>query len=299
MAEAACILIRPLVEADIPAAMGLKEAAGWNQTGADWLRLLRLGPRGCFAAALDGRLVGTVTTTAYGRELAWVGMVLVDPSFRRRGVASRLMAAALSHLDGEGVETIKLDATPDGRHVYERLGFEDELTIERWSGRGRNGALFKEAGGESARGGAACSAIDPARLEEILELDRAAFGADRAGLVEALAAQALTSAFAAGGPGDGGAGGYALARAGSAADYVGPLVAHDPGTAALLLDHVLARLAGRPVYLDANTSFESATRALAERGFQKQRELIRMRRGAETSAGTSPAVFAIAGPEVG
>jgi ribosomal protein S18 acetylase RimI-like enzyme len=298
MTEGAGIQIRPLVEADIPAAMGLKEAAGWNQTGADWLRLLRLGPRGCFAAASGGRLVGTVTTTAYGRELAWVGMVLVDPSFRRRGIASRLMEAALSHLDGEGVETIKLDATPDGRHVYERLGFEDELTIERWSGRGRNGAFSKEAGGESVRGGAACSAVDPARLDEILELDRAAFGADRARLVEALAAQALASAFAGGGPG-GGEDGYALARAGSAADYVGPLVAHDPERAALLLDHVLARLAGRPVYLDANTRFESATRSLAERGFRKQRELIRMRRGAETSAGTSPAVFAIAGPEVG
>src|SRR5919107_5481387 len=229
MKEAAGILVRPLVEADIPAAMSLKEAAGWNQTGADWLRLLRLGPRGCFAAALDGRLVGTVTTTAYGRELAWVGMVLVDPSFRRRGIASRLMEAALSHLDGEGVRTVKLDATPDGRHVYERLGFEDELTIERWSGRGRNGAFSKEVGGESVRGDAACSAIDSARLEGIFELDRAAFGADRARLVEALAAQALAGAFVEGRRG--GAGGYVLARAGSAADYVGPLVAHDPSAA--------------------------------------------------------------------
>src|ERR671927_1874790 len=121
MTEGCGVEIRLLGVADLPAAMRLKESAGWNQTEADWLRLLSLEPRGCFAATAEGgRLVGTVTTTTYGGELAWVGMVLVDPSLRRRGIASRLMGAALSYLDGEGIETVKLDATPDGRHVYER-----------------------------------------------------------------------------------------------------------------------------------------------------------------------------------
>jgi predicted N-acetyltransferase YhbS len=296
MTKEAGVGIRPLDEADIPAAMRLKESAGWNQTGADWLRLLRLEPRGCFAAVVDGRLVGTATTTAYGRELAWVGMVLVDPEFRRRGIASRLMRAALSHLDGEGVETVKLDATPDGRHVYERFGFEDELTVERWAGRGA--APAEAAGAESGVESASPSALDATRLAEILELDRAAFGANRARLVESLIAQGLVSALVKNSRG-GGARGYALARAGALADYVGPLVASDSETAALLLDDVLARLAGRPVYVDVNTRFDSAARALAERGFRKQRDLVRMRRGAKSGAGTSDKVFAIAGPEVG
>src|SRR5919205_549146 len=102
MTEGCGVEIRPLVGADLPAAMRLKESAGWNQTEEDWLRLLRLEPRGCFAASSGGRLVGTATTTTYGRELAWVGMVLVDPEFRRRGIASLLMDAALSYLDGRG-----------------------------------------------------------------------------------------------------------------------------------------------------------------------------------------------------
>jgi ribosomal protein S18 acetylase RimI-like enzyme len=296
MTEAAGLGIRPLAEADIPAAMRLKESAGWNQTVADWFRLLRLEPRGCFAAVIDGRLVGTATTTTYGRELAWVGMVLVDPEFRRRGIASRLMRAALSYLDSEGVETVKLDATPDGRHVYERFGFEDELIVERWAGRGA--ALAEEAGARSGVESASPSALDAARLAEILELDRAAFGADRARLVESLIAQKLVSALVKKSRG-GGARGYALARAGALADYVGPLVASDSETTALLLDDVLERLAGRPVYVDVNTLFDSATRALAVRGFRKQRDLVRMRRGAKSAAGTSDKVFAIAGPEVG
>ena len=51
MTEAADVEIRLLGAGDLPAAMRLKEAAGWNQTEEDWLRLLRLEPRGCFAAA--------------------------------------------------------------------------------------------------------------------------------------------------------------------------------------------------------------------------------------------------------
>ncbi|HEV7893190.1 MAG TPA: GNAT family N-acetyltransferase [Pyrinomonadaceae bacterium] len=294
MTEAWGVGINPLVEADVPAAMKLKESAGWNQTEADWLRLLRLEPRGCFAATAEGgRLVGTATTTTYGRELAWVGMVLVDPSYRRRGIASRLMGAALSYLDSEGIETVKLDATPDGRHVYERLGFESELTIERWHRLGRVAA--DNARPEHARGEAA-SIVEAARLEKILELDRAAFGVDRARLVEMLIAESSAALFRSVA---GGGRGYALARAGASADYVGPVVASDSETAARLLEEVLARLVSRPVYVDVNTQFEWAARSLAERGFRKQRDLIRMRRGAESGAGTSDKVFAIAGPEVG
>lgn len=294
MTEAHEVEIRLLVEADLPAAMRLKESVGWNQTEADWLRLLSLEPRGCFAATTGGRLVGTVTTTTYGRELAWVGMVLVDPSFRRRGIASRLMGAALSYLDAEEVETVKLDATPEGRHVYERLGFESELTIERWQRRGRDASAEALPERADSKG---VSAIEAAQLAEILELDCAAFGADRQRLVERLVAESFVTCVRS--AADGRARSYALARAGASADYVGPLVASDPEAAMLLLDDVLARLANRPVYVDVNTQFKSGASALAERGFSKQRDLVRMRRGAKSWAGTSDKVFAIAGPEVG
>ena len=128
------VIIRLLEEADMPAAMRLKNLARWNQTESDWLRLLKLEPAGCFAACVDDLVVATATTTRYGSELAWIGMVLVDPEFRRRGIASGLMNAALDYLDQAGTRTVKLDATPDGQPVYEALGFERELLIERWEG---------------------------------------------------------------------------------------------------------------------------------------------------------------------
>src|ERR1044072_2501538 len=164
--------IRLLFESDIPAAMQLKEAAGWNQTEDDWRRLLLLEPNGCFGAIRDGRLVGTTTTTTYGDELAWVGMVLVDPQHRRQGIAAKLMSVALDYLNGK-VGTVKLDATALGQPVYEKFGFQVESVVERWSGTGRSHSE-EQAGifGDS--------------LSELLALDRIAFNADRSKLIEAL-----------------------------------------------------------------------------------------------------------------
>ena len=48
------IRVRPLAAADLPLGLRLSQAAGWNQTEADWRRFLDLQPDGCFVAELDG-----------------------------------------------------------------------------------------------------------------------------------------------------------------------------------------------------------------------------------------------------
>ncbi len=279
--------IRQLDERDIPCAMRLKELARWNQTESDWRRLLRLEPRGCFCASADGRLVGTTTTTTYEDKLAWVGMVLVDPEYRRRGVATRLMRTALDYLE-ERVAAVKLDATPDGRPVYEKLGFKVESLVERWAGTARDD-----------RRAAGCETLKTSAHAELFALDRKAFGADRSELIEALLADACVAPVAAAGT-DGRLNGYALARRGSNAAYVGPLVAASAEQAAPLLDGLLGQLAGQRIYVDLNTNFEKGAEILAARGFVHSRDLLRMSYGTRgTSAASSASVFAIAGPEFG
>lgn len=289
MPDAEKIQIRLLVERDVAEAMRLKNAAGWNQSEDDWRRLLRLSPHGCFAATVGGKVVATTTTTVYGRALAWVGMVLVDPGFRRKGIATALVRAALDSLGAEGVEAVKLDATPEGAPVYESLGFESELRIERWMG---------TAGGRTSESVTPSDAAPPQLFEKVFEFDRRAFGADRSELLRALSDEACVRPSLRVGD-DGLLRGYALARRGSPTCYAGPVVAEDAETAAFLLDDLLGRLGDGRVYVDLNTTFEGGARELSARGFSKQRELVRMRRGKRTSAGTSPGVFAIAGPETG
>ena len=278
------IEIRLLFESDIPSAMGLKEAAGWNQTEADWRRLLRLEPKGCFGAIKDARLVGTTTTTIHG-ELAWIGMVLVEPQHRRQGLAAKLMNAALDYLKDK-VETIKLDATALGQPVYEKFGFRAESVVERWSGTA------------SARRETQSPALmDGDIVRDVLNMDRVAFNADRARLIRALIDEACVSPVLMRAA-DGALSGYALARSGTSKTYVGPVVANDPQVAEILMDRTLTALADREVYVDLNKECSVDASILPDRGFVKERDLIRMVKGRESTI-TSPLVVAIAGPEVG
>jgi predicted N-acetyltransferase YhbS len=279
------IEVRLLRESDIPAALRLKELAQWNQTENDWLRLLHLEPNGCFCATIDGDVVATTTTTTYRHELAWIGMVLVDPKRRQLGIATKLMNVAIEYLSKAGVTTVKLDATPAGRSLYENLGFKDESLIERWEGIAGTRAVT-------------CSTLDTAARGEALVLDRHAFGAERSKLIEMLIEDCYVTPLVATAA-DGQLTGYALARQGSAAVYVGPLLATDTGAATTLLDGLLTQMSGQRVYIDMNTGFEGGRKILTERGMVKQRDLIRMSYGKESKAGSSPSIFAIAGPEIG
>jgi len=274
-----------LRESDLPAALRLKELAQWNQTENDWLRLLRLEPNGCFCARLDGELVATTTTTTYGRELAWIGMVLVDPKRRQLGIATKLMQVAMESLTKAEIKTIKLDATPAGRSVYENLGFKEESLIERWEGIGSAGVV-------------ALTTLDSAARGEALVLDRRAFGVERSKLIEMLIEDSYVPPLVARAA-NGSLTGYALARQGSVAVYVGPLLATSPAAATTLLDGLLSQVSEERVYVDLNTSFEGGREILTERGFAKQRDLVRMFYGKEGKAGSSPSIFAIAGPELG
>jgi GNAT superfamily N-acetyltransferase len=271
--------IRLLFESDIPAAMKLKDAAGWNQTEADWRRLIKLEPNGCFAAIEDDRLVGTTTTTTYQDDLAWIGMVLVDPQYRRRGIATRLMETALTYLN-EKVAVIKLDSTADGRPVYEKFGFKTESLVERWRGSVKTDSTERTEA--------------PVDLKTLFALDRRVFNADRSQLVKALIDDSLvlitneSDSLT----------GYALARAGTKATYIGPVVTTDEAQVEKLLDRILNQLSGSDVYIDFNGECGLSSRVLSDRGFVKERDLIRMSLGSN-SIKTSRHVIAIAGPEIG
>ncbi len=126
--------IRPMARADIPLVMRLKASAGWNQTEADLSRFLELEPDRCFVADLGGPPVSTVTTCVFEEQVGWVAMLLVDPSARGRGVGTALARQALGWLEDRGVTTQRLDATPAGRPIYERLGFHAPFSLVRYEG---------------------------------------------------------------------------------------------------------------------------------------------------------------------
>jgi GNAT superfamily N-acetyltransferase len=277
--------VRLLTTADIEAVLALQRPEGWNQSERDWRRLLQLEPSGCFGAEVDRHLIATVTTTTYG-GLAWIGMMLVAPEHRRRGIGKQLIVTALDHLHAAGIPVIKLDATPAGRPLYEMLGFVGEGLIERWE------AVANKTAAEWNR------SLPAETRKQIFAFDRSVFGADRGHLLDALiedsavTPQVLMTT-------KGRLQGYAFARRGLAASYVGPIIAEDEATALELLDRMLSQLHGEKVYLDFHPGCGANRGTLIAREFVKQRDLLRMHYGSRQVTPTSTLVFAIAGPEIG
>lgn len=268
---------------DIPEAMQLKDAAGWNQTTADWARFLSASPEGCFVAEREGHVVGTSTSIVYEGRFAWIGMVIVDSQYRGQGIGTALLERAIRYLDLRNVPCMKLDATPQGKPLYEKLGFASEYDIERWMLMRQRGANF--AGKASAE------------IEDVLRLDREIFGADRSGLLRSLTEAAPDLTLVA--RQESGVNGYAFGRRGSRADHLGPWIARKEDLASTLLDEFLHRSSRELVFVDCLRQNSWAVPLLRRRGFEFSRPLTRMFRGTNQYPGRPELLCAVLGPEFG
>ena len=278
--------IRRFTTEDIDFGMHMKTLAGWNQLPEDWERFLAWEPEGCFVATWDGRPAGTAIAIGYDDRFGWVGMVLVDPEQRRKGIGRALLMACIEYLEARGVAAVKLDATPMGKQLYDTIGFHDEYLLERHT------VLAKP---QTVAGSVV--SLSPERLSAVLELDFAAFGADRSRVLRALHLATGVDGFVAL---EGTAlAGFAFVRPGTNARYLGPWVACGPEAAEALLHSALNRCAGQPLYVDISLANPHTATMVAVCGFSKQRHLIRMYRGVNSYPGDTGLVYGVAGPEIG
>lgn len=270
--------IRLLQASDVDAALRLSQAAGWNQTKADWEHLLDLAPSSCFGIEMDGTLASTTTAVLYGRRLAWIGMVLTLPEFRGQGLANRLLTHTLAFLEKNGVDWAKLDATDMGRPIYSKLGFAEQLSVQRWH---RPASPVEEYPGDLPE------ASD-------FSLDIEAFGTDRSGLLEALAPMGSVALAD---------GGFAMARRGRVAAFFGPAEARNSDAMMPAIDWFLGRHGKSGAYWDLFPDQVAAAEMARHSGFSPQRTLTRMqkrlRSDAEPLAENTKLIYAGAGFEFG
>jgi len=135
-------------------------------------RMLKLQPKGCLVAVESAKRIGLTTTSCYGRELGWIGNVVVDKRYRNKGIGSGLVRAAIRHLTRRRVRRIGLYSFLENQPMYERLGFE---TVGQF-------ILFSTARGPTEKVGRNLGIP----FSQILGFDRRAFGADRSKLLRCL-----------------------------------------------------------------------------------------------------------------
>lgn len=272
MGDTEHFVITRLGAGDVVGGIALSTEAHWNQNEADWLFFLNKGI--VFGVRDRGRLVATAALLPYTSSDAWISMVLVTESRRRRGLATRLVDTCLNTATKLGL-TAWLDATPAGAAVYGPLGFTPTIQLRRLRLEHASGSATPRSQG---------------KIDELITCDISAMGFDRHELLQELAGRPTSRLVSSGDA-------MALVRDGRAARHIGPLFATTPKDALVLVESIVASEQGA-ILIDAVANQNQFLKGLTDSGWTIERPFQRMRFGRATTQGAE-LPFAVAGPEFG
>ncbi|MCX4665828.1 GNAT family N-acetyltransferase [Streptomyces sp. NBC_01381] len=248
--------IRRLTLRDVNACADLSQDRGWPREDHKWGLLLSAGTGHGIDDPDGSGLIAACVVTEYGPHerpgLGAIGMVLVAERHARKGIGRRLMRHVVEEA---GTTPLTLHATPNGRPLYEELGFKTTGRAEMVRGR------------FTADGPLPDVATRPATAEDltaILRLDHEVFGLDRTHMITRLPAfvDQLRVAEA-----DGEIIGYAGAWPNMETHVIGPLIARDTDTAKALIGS-LAAGSDRPLRTDIDVRHEELLAWVKERGLE-------------------------------
>ena len=255
---------------DLPRVAELRERVGWPVH--EWaLRAVLDPPHARCLVAVDGsdRVIGAGSGISYG-ALGVVGNMIVDDSYRRRGIGAAILEGVIDFLGERGCTRLELSATDAGRPLYEKYGF----TL---AGPGVSAVVPRRAHGDGD-GVAELTDAGPTALAELAAFDGPRFGGDRGPLIASMLADRARPLVVARREGE--VAGWAWVRPDG--DRVGPLVADTPDVAVALVGDALRRL---PAARTLRLNFPAANRAGADRlrrlGAEMEAWGGRMARGAQ------------------
>lgn len=250
---------------DLALALGWAAQEGWNPGLHDAGSFFAADPRGFFAGVLEGRPVASISVVKYGGTFAFLGLYIVLPEFRGRGLGWALWQYAMATATGR---LVGLDGVPAQQANYRKSGFELAWRNVRHEGQGL-----------------ACAPADPCVVplsavpfEAAAAYDRPFFPAERTAFLAQWLAQPGTVAL--GYLAQGRLQGFGAIRPCRTGWKIGPLVADSEEVAEALFTALAGHVAAdEPVYLDLPEP-NAAALALARRhGMQAVFETARMYTG--------------------
>jgi hypothetical protein len=233
-----------------------------------------------------GRVIATAAWIPYG-ACAWISMVLVAGTHRRRGLATRLLHRCIADVTAAGLVPV-LDATPAGAKVYAPLGFRDAWGFARLASQRRTLLPL-----------AAPVTVDPiadGMWPALCAHDAQVFGNDRSAVLARLRGRLPPAELIA--RREGRIVGMLLGRDGRTASHLGPLIAEDDDVARALLASALGQIDGA-IYIDVADAKSGVRAFLEAAGFTVQRPFTRMLLGRSKSFDDVARTYAVIGPEFG
>lgn len=270
------VTLRPMTADDLPAAHALSAELRWPHRPADWEQAF-VHAEG-LVAVRDGEVVGTGLRWLWGDAHATIGLVIVSPACQGRRIGARLMTALLGGLEDR---TVLLHATPEGRGLYERLGFERTGELRQHQGVALHAPLVALGEGWRLRPAGAND------VEALKALDAAARGMPRDALIEAMFSSAEATVVL---DDEGDARGFGMLRRFGRGHAIGPVVAPDVEGAKALIAHLAGLSAGRFTRIDIDFA-SGLAEWLEGMGLLRVDAPTTMVRG--VSEGANPSLFAI------
>jgi ribosomal protein S18 acetylase RimI-like enzyme len=260
------LAIRSLTVADVPDADRVVCAAfrATESRITEIHRYIKLQPDGWFAAQVDGKLVGTVGAVIFN-SFAYLGMMAVDPTMHRQGIARKLMQHVLAWLESRRCKIVLLDASQYGAPLYTSLGFIPEgqaVVFENTEPQ-----YFTELPQD-------ISALREHDLPALAQFDMPIFGASRTKVLETYLADFPNGAFVAR-DNDDKISGFVFVQL----HRIGPWVARDIQTAEKLLRAAFIVAQGQHTTVIVPAANTNASQLLEQYGFQFLRSQTHMRLG--------------------
>lgn len=263
----------------------------WGHTRRDVERCWKLEPNGCFIAEFQNRSVGHVLSICYGR-IGWIGLLIVNPESRRKGVGFILMETAVNYLKKVGAETIRLEAVQEAVPLYERVGFVKEFDSLRFCRQHRLRKKPKFKSGET------CQVCDD-DLANVARFDASYFGVNRLNVLQSLYRDYPKTCLVARRRGS--IVGYVMARRTLKGFWIGPWVCHNSATAQHLFNALEKTIGSDTSEMRVGLpSLNISGRRLLEKlGFELTGKSVHMVLGNRKNQGAVRHVYGIGGPEKG
>ena len=240
---------------DIPRLIELSASVGWDYD-TDEIKTIMSSGRIYGHKNEDGNIVSSAAIVEYDSKFAWIGMVIVNGENRGLGLGRIVTQKCIDSVSNN--VTTMLIATEAGKPMYEKMGFVSRDCIHKFL---CDQYVFKETINDSN-----CSIIpmDKNDLTTVLKIDKDAFGVDRKNLLINRMKQSQASIVAKN-P-DGEIIGYGLSILGPVNLVLGPIVAKNPETAILIVDHFIKNYQGK-FRIDVPSGNKKFMSYLKDRGF--------------------------------
>lgn len=249
-------------------AMAIEWAAdeGWNPGLHDADCFHAADPDGFLVAECGDEPVGCISAVSYAGRFGFIGLYIVRPDWRGRGIGLRLWTTGMKRLSGQ---VVGLDGVPAQQDNYRKSGFALAWNNVRFAG---------TAGAATPDAGAPIVPLASVAFEALCADDLRVFPAARDAFLRCWTAMPDATGLA--WLADGKLAGWGLIRRCREGHKIGPLVADTPSVASALYAALSASVpAGDTVYLDVPLPNASAVALAQAHGLRSVFETARMYAG--------------------